>query len=44
MYRTATPLGAEPPSPVGDVIWDLTKIVAIASATAYLVKMVLKRG
>jgi len=31
-------------SPMGDVIWDLAKIIAIASATALLIKTVLKRG
>lgn len=34
----------ESKSPIGDVIWDLTKVVAIATATAVLVKTVLKRG
>lgn len=29
---------------MGNVIWDLTKIIAVAGATAYLVKAVLKRG
>jgi len=29
---------------MGNVIWDLTKIIAIAGATAMLVRVVLKRG
>jgi len=29
---------------MGNVIWDLTKIIAIATATAVLVRVVLKRG
>jgi hypothetical protein len=29
---------------MGDVIWDLTKIIAVASATALMVRYVLKRG
>jgi hypothetical protein len=29
---------------MGNVIWDLTKIIAVASATALMVRVVLKRG
>lgn len=29
-------------SPVTSTVWDLTKIIALAGATAYLVKVALK--
>lgn len=45
MLKISTPMGSDDkPLPVGGVIWDLTKIVAVASFTAALIKLVLKRG
>jgi hypothetical protein len=29
---------------MGNVIWDLTKIIAVAGATALMVRFVLQRG
>jgi len=45
MKLLATPMGDdEKSSSVGTVIWELTKIVAIAGITAAIIKVALNRG